>query len=165
MYKSVWIVYKTPSKLEADIHSCHLLIPAIVLSVVGSASSDEKGMKDMTALEGKWTCVSAENDGKAIPADIVKQLRLNIDKAAYTTRKGDQVLFEGTIRLDATKKPREIDLVDATGDNKGKTGKGIYELDGDTFRICHGVPPNEERPKEFVSKAGSKFFLVVWKRQ
>ena len=145
--------------------SCHLLMPAIVLSVVGFASSDEKGMNDMTALQGKWTCVSAESDGKAIPADIVKQLQLAIDKGNYTTRKGDQVLFEGTIRVDATKKPHEIDLVDATGDNKGKTGKGIYEVEGDTFKICHGVPPNEDRPKEFVSKAGSKVFLVVWKRQ
>jgi uncharacterized protein (TIGR03067 family) len=145
--------------------SCHLLIPAIVLSVVGIASSDEKGAKDMTALQGKWTCVSAESDGKAIPADVVKQLQLTIDKANYITRKGDQVLFEGTICLDASKTPHEIDLVDATGDNKGKTGKGIYEVDGDTFKICHGVPPNEERPKEFVSKSGSKLYLVVWKRQ
>jgi uncharacterized protein (TIGR03067 family) len=144
----------------------YALVPAVILLLGASAGfSDEKGMNDMTALQGKWTCVSAESDGKAIPADVVKQLRLDIDKGNYTTRKGDQVLFEGTIRLDTTKKPHEIELVDATGDNKGKTGKGIFEVDGDTFKICHGVPPNEDRPKEFVSKAGSKVFLVVWKRQ
>jgi len=143
----------------------HVLAPAIILMCFASASSDEKGTKEMAALQGTWTCVSAESDGKAIPDDIVKQLRLVIDKATYTTRKGEQVLFEGTIRLDTAKRPNEIDLVDATGDNKGKLGKGIYEVNGDTFKICHGVPPNEERPKEFVSKAGSKFFLVVWKRQ
>jgi uncharacterized protein (TIGR03067 family) len=142
------------------------LLPAVILLLGASAGfSDEKGTNDMTALQGKWTCVSAESDGKAIPADIVKQLRLDIDKDSYTTRKGDQVLFEGAIRLDATKKPHEIDLVDMTGDNKGKMGKGIYEVHGDTFKICHGVPPNEERPKEFVSKSGSKFFLVEWRRQ
>jgi uncharacterized protein (TIGR03067 family) len=144
----------------------HALVPAVILLLGASSGfSDEKGMKDVAALQGTWTCVSAESDGKVIPADVVKQLRLDIDKDKYTTRKGDQVLFEGTIRLDATKKPHEIDLVDATGDNKGKTGKGIYEVDADTFKICHAVPPNEDRPNEFVSKAGSKFFLVVWKRQ
>jgi uncharacterized protein (TIGR03067 family) len=119
----------------------------------------------MFALQGTWSCVSAQNDGKVIPEEITKQLRLDINRTNYTTRRGDQVLFEGTIRVDPAKEPMEIDITDQTGENKGKTGKGIYHLDDKTFTLCHGMPSNPDRPKEFVSKPGSGLFLVVWERQ
>jgi uncharacterized protein (TIGR03067 family) len=31
---------------------------------------------------------------------------------------------------------------------------GVYELDGDEFRICY-APPGKERPKDFSAKAGT----------
>src|SRR5947209_17622248 len=119
----------------------------------------------MFARHETRTRISTQNDCRAIPDDVVQQLRLDIDKANYTTRRGEQVLFQGTIRLDPAKEPKEIDFTDVSGENKGKTGKGIYQVDGDTLKICHGMPTNPERPKEFASKPGSGLFVVVWKRQ
>ena len=45
----------------------------------------------------------------------------------------------------------------------GKEAHGIYVLDGDTLRICYTMP-GERRPTAFESAAGSKAFLVQWKR-
>jgi hypothetical protein len=41
--------------------------------------------------------------------------------------------------------------------------KGIYEIDGDTLRICV-AKKGKERPKTFESKEGSGHVLTVMKR-
>lgn len=50
-------------------------------------------------------------------------------------------------RLDATQNPKTIDL---TIDSQPYL-RGIYELNGDTFRLCYSDIFNE-RPTEFTSK-------------
>ena len=50
------------------------------------------------------------------------------------------------------------------GPGKGKTMLGIYELTGDTYKVCFALPGGE-RPKEFASKPGSKTMLIVMKRE
>jgi uncharacterized protein (TIGR03067 family) len=51
------------------------------------------------------------------------------------------------------------------GPNAPKVGKGIYRLDGDTFKLCRAQAPGEDRPRDFVTTADSGLFVVVWKRQ
>lgn len=118
---------------------------------------------DADKIQGTWTCVSGEKDGTPIPADVVKQLKLKLTKDKYATRKGDELLFESEYKLDASKKPAEIDIIGTEGDLKGKAAKGIYQLDGDTLKLCY-VMPGGERPKEFSAKAGSGATFTVWKR-
>jgi uncharacterized protein (TIGR03067 family) len=54
--------------------------------------------------------------------------------------------------LDASKRPRQIDVVFG-----GKSCKGIYEIKGDTLRLCHTLE-QDERPKDFEGGPG----VVVW---
>ena len=68
------------------------------------------------------------------------------------------------VKLDATKTPAHIDILPQEGGDKGKTVKGIYELKGDTLRLCFGRP-DEDRPTAFASKEGDKTFLVEFKRE
>ena len=42
--------------------------------------------------------------------------------------------------------------------------KGIYELKGDTLRIC-GAGQGGERPKEFKSDEGSDAMLLTFRRE
>jgi uncharacterized protein (TIGR03067 family) len=79
-------------------------------------------------------------------------------------RRGDQVLVAGTVTLDPTKKPKASDLTLTEGENKEKRGVAIYELTGDTFRLC-AARPGEKRPTEFSAKAGSGQMLIVYKRE
>jgi hypothetical protein len=45
-----------------------------------------------------------------------------------------------------------------------KTALGIYELSGDTYKLCY-APPGKDRPKEFSAKEGTGYTLSVWQRK
>jgi uncharacterized protein (TIGR03067 family) len=116
-------------------------------------------------LAGVWTCVSAVNDGKPLPDDVAKMLRLTITKeGGYKTERGDQVLFDSKCTIDPARIPKHIDLIGTAGENKGKAAQGLYALEGDTLTICYTMP-GLERPAKLESKAGSAATLVVWKRK
>ena len=49
------------------------------------------------------------------------------------------------------------------GEFKGKTMTGIYEIKGDTMRVCF-AGGGKDRPTEFRTKEGSMEMLVTYKR-
>ena len=60
-------------------------------------------------------------------------MKLTFKGDKLTIKSKDQ-MKEITFKLDATKKPKEMDV-----DFDGKTGKGLYQLDGDTLKIVFNV--------------------------
>jgi RNA polymerase sigma factor (sigma-70 family) len=126
----------------------------------GAAADKPKADKD--SLQGTWIPVSAEEDGKKIPEDVIKAKDFEMvfagDKVTLPV-KGESKEFG--YKLDPDKKPKQIDL--ALGE--GKTAKGIYLLDGDTLKLCVQKDPDGERPAEFVSKEGTQHNLIVLKRK
>ena len=42
--------------------------------------------------------------------------------------------------------------------------RGVYELEGNTLRICYSLVANGLRPTEFSAPQGSKRVLAVWRR-
>jgi uncharacterized protein (TIGR03067 family) len=82
----------------------------------------------------------------------------------YKTEKGAEVLFDSTYTVDASKSPKQINMIGTEGDLAGKEAQGIYSLEGEILRICY-VMPGLPRPATFESPTGSKAFLVTWQRQ
>ena len=127
------------------------------------ACATEPSGAPQAGLVGKWACVSAVVDGKPLPDDTVRLLRLSLTSDRYKTEKGAEVLFDSTYSVDRSKTPKEINMIGTEGALAGKEAQGIYALDGDTLHICYTMP-GERRPTAFESAAGSKAFLVQWKR-
>ena len=73
-------------------------------------------------------------------------------------------LDQGTIKLNASAKPKALDITGTEGPNKGKTIPAIYERKGDTLRVCYDLS-GRKRPTEFKTEAGTQLFLVEYKRQ
>ena len=140
-----------------------MLLPAALavgLLVAGDAK-DDAVKKDMEALQGKWQIVSLERDGKS--TDVAKDAVRVIKDDKYTVTPRPGVTIEGTFKIDPSAKPKTIDVTPTTGDNKGKTSLGIYEIDGDALKICW-APSGKDRPTEFKSPEGSGLFLAVHKK-
>jgi len=136
-------------------------ILAVIQFTAGSPSLGE--INQMKTIQGNWICVSAVIDGKSLPEETTRQLRLTISEKRYKTEKSGEVLFDSTYSLNSSSNPMQIDLLGTEGNLAGKHGEGIYSVDGDILRICYTMP-GQRRPKEFESPVNSKVYLVIWKR-
>jgi uncharacterized protein (TIGR03067 family) len=133
-----------------------LTVCTVGLLLGADAKDDQKN------LQGKWTVVSGVIDGNEIPKDQIKGYVKYLGEK-YTWSAGDGQSGAGTFKLDPTKKPRALDAVPSDGPIKGQTVEEIYEIDGDTLKICFAMPGNK-RPTEFKSDAGSGLWLFTYKR-
>jgi uncharacterized protein (TIGR03067 family) len=130
-----------------------------------SDAKEEAVEKALQAFKGTWRMSSKEEDGKKFSEEEIKDLILTHDGAGKcSVRRGDKVIAEATVKLDPTKKPKTIEIAFTEGDHKGKTVLGIYEIEGDTFRVCV-APPGDGRPATFSAEAGSGRILNVYKRE
>jgi uncharacterized protein (TIGR03067 family) len=120
-------------------------------------------MNDAQALQGAWICKSAVVNGKSLPLETVKLLRLTIIGNRYKTEKGSEVLFDSTYRINTSNTPKQISMVGTEGEMIGKEAHGIYSLQMDTLQICYTLP-GEPSPTSFESPAGSKAYLIIWRR-
>lgn len=120
-------------------------------------------LKDENAIQGTWLPTEAELGGSKYPDDVRKSIQLQIRDDKYTVTVGGEP-DKGTITLNSAANPKEIDIIGAEGPNQGKTILCIYELSGDTLKICYDLSC-KARPTEFKSTAGTKLFLVTYERK
>src|SRR5688572_8502647 len=125
---------------------CILLLAVFGFTAAGPTAADDKGTP--TKLEGIYTIVSGERDGKAIPEEEIK--------GSVVTFKGDRVIgtgkdqkefFAATYRLDTSAKPWKIAMT-STAPTKGEKTSGVIETEGDMLRICYALPGGQT-PTEF----------------
>ncbi len=73
---------------------------------------------------------------------------------------------EGIIKFDPTQTTKTVDCLLLSGTGKGKTGLGIYELNGDDLRICWAITGLKEgRPTEFSDRPDENQALITYKCQ
>ena len=139
------------------------MIAAALILVAADEDNDKSAKEALKKLEGTWSMVSGEEEGKEIQEETIKSARLVIKGTRHTVKVGDDT-FVGTHAVDPSKKPKAIHSKDTSGRFKDKTILGIYEIEGDELKVCF-APPDKERPTEFTTKSGTGTILHVWKRQ
>jgi uncharacterized protein (TIGR03067 family) len=109
-----------------------------------------------------------EYDGNAPPEGYLKSLQFvfSDDKMVFTSTppNGPTNKSEFSYKLDPTTKPKSLDVSPVDGPDKGKFGAAIYDLDGDTLKLCLPRGATKERPTEFRSPQGSQHGYFVLKR-
>lgn len=113
-------------------------------------------------VEGTWVPVDAELGGQKFPDVVLKTMKLTINDGNYTVNVGEQI-DKGTVKIESTTTPKAMDITGTEGPNQGKTLPAIYELKGDTLRICYDLE-GKQRPTEFKTAMGTQQFLVNYKR-
>jgi uncharacterized protein (TIGR03067 family) len=138
----------------------------VLLASAGLSIAPDEGTKDdKDKLQGTWLIQSVEAAGDRVPKEDIENIRLTIEGDKYTETRDKAVEEKGTLKLDPTKSPKTIDFAIKEGMSEGETQLGIYKLDDDTLTLCLADPGDKERPKEFATKAGSRQFLIVFKRE
>ena len=139
---------------------------SLLLASVGGATAADEPKTDVDKFQGTWAFVTWEQNGMPLrPADL-KMLQMVVDRDRYELKRNDEINEAGTIKVDSTKSPKQIELKITKGDDAGKTQLGVYELDGDTLKFCVSIPPgSKERPSAFETKEGSNTLLLVLKRK
>jgi len=132
--------------------------PLAVLLVLGIAAvgSAQDTKEDRALTQGSRKVESSKDGGQDDPS--AKGLVLTFKGGTLTVKRGEEIKT-GTYKLDPSKTPKWID---ATIDNGSFLA--IYELNGDTLRICH-AKAGGNRPTEFISDADSHQVMTVLKRE
>lgn len=121
------------------------LLLAVAAGLLVAADAKDDGKEELKKWQGSWATTS-EYNGEKSPAKFTTTIKDN----AYTVKLGDKTIDSGTIKLGVDKKVKTIDATTSkAGPNKGQVLLGIYEMDGDTIKVCFG---EKERPKEFSAK-------------
>lgn len=137
-----------------------LLLAALAMSVSVSAPAQTNDAKD---IQGTWLPTKAEIGGKPMGNDFITTTTLKLDNGKYLVTVAGHP-DNGAYTIDPTLKPRTIDITGTEGPNAGKKIPAIYELHGNTLRICYGLG-GIARPTEFKSPTNTSCFLVTYKRQ
>jgi uncharacterized protein (TIGR03067 family) len=128
-------------------------------------SNKDGAKEELTRLRGFWAVEGLEHYGNPVFFGI------KLEGRGEVLIEGDQMslgafhrppkddwpseptyLPEFTVKLNTSASPKAIDLVARNGPPKGKTAPGIYQLDGDTLRLCLAME-GAERPAKFPARA------------
>ena len=111
---------------------------------------------------GTWKAIAGEQYGKAMTEKQIGDFGLAIDENYWTYLNSGKKGLRHRYDIDPKAKPKTLDL--HTVDTRALFSKeGIYELDGDTLKICIGV---KKRPTEFkTTEDGKAGYIYVFKRQ
>jgi uncharacterized protein (TIGR03067 family) len=98
-------------------------------------------------------------------APLVKLVIIKDDQFAFRyvfPRSGEFSDEASRFRIDTSRNPKAFDLSALEG---GPAYPGIYELDGDTLKICWSrTTEPASAPTEFVTRRGSNRRLLILKR-
>jgi uncharacterized protein (TIGR03067 family) len=139
---------------------CPLLCVALA-----QPSTEEKAKKDLGRMQGSWTMQALEINGKDVPIDKLQGTVLTIKGEEYRTKIKDKELFGFRIKLDPSKDPKALDMIQKQPDGSEQVIKGIYVFENDVFKMCRGLKAEQERPNQFATWPDTGYFVVTWKKQ
>ncbi|MBX3413388.1 MAG: TIGR03067 domain-containing protein [Pirellulales bacterium] len=142
----------------------YVVFLALSLRVLAAEVPTEKELAaELELLQGTWKIESVEVDGRQLDVAAFKDITRVVEGHDITWKNKDQVIARTRITFDPTRQPKTMDSTFTEGDNADKTMLGIYEIDGDEFRIC-SAPFDRLRPTEFASPPGSGVLIFKAKR-
>jgi len=111
-------------------------------------------------LQGRWVVTGAEHNGK--PMNGLNGGVMTVSGSAFEIRTASGNVLKGTLRLDPSTKPSQMDMVHADG----AQWEAIYEVAGDTFRLNYVVKGEKDpRPTAFATSEKTEESLIMLRRQ
>jgi uncharacterized protein (TIGR03067 family) len=136
-----------------------LLASAVLLG--GAPTDAERVKKELKALRGTWRLVDIEVAGKRLTEEANKNKSLAVFDGDRLSRWSEDGFFNFKIKLTPQKQFMAIDLL-GTEAGKEITTLGIYEIRGDTLRLCTVHRKGAARPTAFRTSADPDAPEYAW---
>lgn len=165
---------------------CVAYTTVVTVAVLLTAAADGKSPNgsEGSELDGTWNAVSGQQAGKRLPESDLARTELGAPitfhagkltisfSIDYTfdnpalSKKPKWERFDGRqyplrFQVDSTVTPKHLNVHEGLEDDS-PVMKCIYTIDKDTLTVCWGS--DGVRPKEFKTKQGDGFTLIVYKR-
>ena len=131
----------------------HLMsLIAVIHSSSMIATVCQQKQKAREGILGAWTVVAVEENGRPIPKDSPRIAMTTVHfgkRCISVTRLGETSLID-SYRLDPRTNPKSIDIPLLDG-----TLKGVYEIKGDTLKLCIPAVRSANVKKPRPAKCGS----------
>jgi uncharacterized protein (TIGR03067 family) len=112
---------------------------------------------DLDKLQGVWRMVALETDGEKMGAAVFGEARIIVKDDTFVSL-GMGGTYEGTMRVDAKKTPKQFDLLFTAGHAKDTRNLGIYKIVGGRWTLCLATR-GATRPKTFATKPATGIAL------
>lgn len=112
---------------------------------------------DETRIQGTWQLVGFDLGGArgGPKPEEISTMKMVVADGKIAVYRGDKKEMNApTYKLDSTTKPKSIDVTEYD-----KVKPGIYELDGDTLKLC--VPEGDKPTRPTEMKANAEKFVAV----
>lgn len=132
--------------------------------------------KDLDLLRGTWNIDSMEWGGNGLPKELMTGYKfvfdgnkLSWEAAIGIMSKSGKVsairdaVYACEIKIDSGQDPKQIDIT-MTLNKADRKFLGIYEIKGDTLKVCYFASDTGKRPTEFASKKGINIGYIVLTR-
>lgn len=116
--------------------------------------------EELAKFQGRWQFVSMEADGQKKAEDHFSKYTVVFTNGYWNVYEGTRTVAETPFQVDATTKPKIIDLFPSDG----RILQGIYKLEGDRLTMCDRDTEKGERPAEYATTPDSGLVLVVLRR-
>jgi uncharacterized protein (TIGR03067 family) len=133
------------------------VVPALL--VAAPVPKEKEKAKDEDAILGTWAVDKFDFGGGNPPPQVLNLQFVFGEKGKFTMVNGPKERPEGTFKLDPAAKVKTMDI-----SLDGQNMQAIYELDGDTMKVCIPDKPNAARPEAFVANAKDRIAVVTFKR-
>ena len=126
-----------------------------------AAAAGGGGGGDLGGIAGTWLPTTMSVDGKDLPAEATKSIKLIFTGDSYKWDQGGGEGEEGKLKALGEHAPgKGLDWLIGTGGDKGKTQHSVYKVDGDTLTLAASAPGADGFPAEFASKDGVQYVVL-----
>jgi uncharacterized protein (TIGR03067 family) len=118
--------------------------------------------QDIDLLQGSWSITSLSMEGQELPASMFANASILVRGSRFTSL-GMGTQYEGTLEVDPSANPRQLNMNFDAGPETGNVNLCIYEIAGDIWKLCIATR-GSVRPSAFISAPGSGIALEVLRR-
>ena len=132
-----------------------------ILFVIFTPACRQGKVEHPQSLNGVWNVVSSEIQGAPDRLYAGHEIRFSENQMVIT---GPFQQYTMSFTVDSDKKPSHLNIFTEDAGDDPKPSNWIYELDGDTLKLCWNGKDGTIRPEAFETDENSDSVLLVLER-